>query len=33
MTDPDAEKAGKVTQAMLKMSKFDIQALLEAHGQ
>lgn len=31
MTDPDAEKAGRVAQAMLKMSKFDIQALQEAY--
>lgn len=33
MTDPDAEKAGRVTQAMLKMKKFDIQALQAAYEQ
>lgn len=32
LADPDKEKAGRVTQAMLKMKKLDIQALKEAHA-
>jgi len=31
MSDPDAEKAGRVTRAMLKMTKIDIAALLQAY--
>jgi predicted 3-demethylubiquinone-9 3-methyltransferase (glyoxalase superfamily) len=31
MNDPDKEKAARVTQAMLKMKKFDIAALQAAH--
>jgi predicted 3-demethylubiquinone-9 3-methyltransferase (glyoxalase superfamily) len=33
MNDPDAEKAKRVTEAMLKMSKLDIQALRQAYEQ
>lgn len=33
MSDPNAEKAGRVAQAMLQMKKFDIQALQEAYEQ
>ncbi len=33
MTDPDAEKASRVMEAMLKMKKFDIQALRTAYEQ
>lgn len=33
MSDPDAEKARRVTQAMLKMSKLDIRLLKEAYEQ
>jgi predicted 3-demethylubiquinone-9 3-methyltransferase (glyoxalase superfamily) len=32
MSDPDREKAGRVTQAMLKMSKIDIAALERAYA-
>lgn len=31
MSDPDPEKAGRVVQAMLGMSKIDIQGLRDAH--
>ena len=31
MSDPDAEKAGRVTQAMLKMTKLDIALLQQAY--
>jgi predicted 3-demethylubiquinone-9 3-methyltransferase (glyoxalase superfamily) len=31
MSDPDAEKAGRVTRAMLKMTKIDIAALQKAY--
>jgi predicted 3-demethylubiquinone-9 3-methyltransferase (glyoxalase superfamily) len=33
MNDPDAEKANRVTQAMLKMGKLDIEKLKEAYNQ
>jgi predicted 3-demethylubiquinone-9 3-methyltransferase (glyoxalase superfamily) len=33
LNDPDPEKAKRVTQAMLKMKKIDIQALKQAYGQ
>lgn len=33
MNDPDAEKASRVTQAMLKMTKLDIAALKQAYEQ
>ncbi len=33
MQDKDPEKAGRVTQAMLKMDKIDIKALKRAHDQ
>jgi predicted 3-demethylubiquinone-9 3-methyltransferase (glyoxalase superfamily) len=33
MNDPDAEKAKRVTEAMLKLSKLDIQALRQAYEQ
>jgi predicted 3-demethylubiquinone-9 3-methyltransferase (glyoxalase superfamily) len=33
MSDPDPEKASRVTQAMLKMSKLDIEKLKEAYRQ
>lgn len=32
MNDPDAAKAGRVTQAMLKMTKIDIATLEKAHA-
>lgn len=33
LSDPDPKKAGQVMQAMLKMTKMDIQALQDAHDQ
>jgi predicted 3-demethylubiquinone-9 3-methyltransferase (glyoxalase superfamily) len=33
LSDPDPEKSKRVTEAMLKMKKIDIQALLEAYQQ
>ena len=33
LNDPDPEKAKRVTEAMLKMKKIDIQALKQAYGQ
>jgi predicted 3-demethylubiquinone-9 3-methyltransferase (glyoxalase superfamily) len=33
MNDPDPERAGRVTQAMLKMTKIDIDLLKQAYEQ
>jgi predicted 3-demethylubiquinone-9 3-methyltransferase (glyoxalase superfamily) len=33
MSDPDTEKAGRVTQAMLKMTKIEIEPLRQAYEQ